>query len=158
MIKATCLLILSALLIAPAHSCDCVNKGTPEEHIESSAFVAVGVNLSARVMGRSEIRNLFPVDGVYWTPSNIAVARFKVTIPIKNIKKGEIVPVYYDSDGTDCSMAPSVGVERVLFVDELSGHYFAYSCSNEWYFPAETRRVYLNLFEELSGHDFPGIN
>ena len=156
--KFVILLIALQSLSLSAHACSCAVNGTPREHIDSSAFVSFGINLSARVIGPGEAEDLFAGIDDVWVPENMAVARFKATIPIKGVKKGEIVKIYYEADGSNCSMAPVVGFEHVLFVDEYHGHYFAFSCSNEWRAPAEKRDEFFRLFEELSGHDFPGIN
>jgi hypothetical protein len=150
------IIILTVLLLSgTALACDCVSRGTPEEHIANTEIIAYGRNLDARVLSQGEHEKLFQPGSKHYIPETLAVASFEIEIPIKGAVAGDVVSVYYDVDGTDCSMAPSVGQSHILFIDKFEGQLFGFSCANEWSYPQERREQYFRIFEEISDFDWP---
>ena len=147
------LFVIVLLFGSVALACDCASVGSPKEHVENTPIIAYGVNTTARVLTTSEQDALFPDESGFLSEP-LAVATFKVEIAIKGAKTGDLLTVYYDVSGTDCSMAPTVGRHFYLFADEIRGKYFTFSCSYESFVRDGRLNEYLVLFEELSGYDF----
>lgn len=135
----------------PAFACECINRGSPEDHVASTKIIAVGQIISAEVLSESEQEAV--ISFAFAPTLKYAQAVFRVISPIKGADDGEEVTVFFDVSESDCSMEPLVGHTQVLFIDDWEGKNFAFGCSMERYWGNQKNR-YIDLFEDMTGEDF----